>query len=53
MIVSYVGGFDGFVSTVIRDTIKNIYCKDNNINLIRIPYNKLENIKNILNKKLK
>ena len=53
IMVDYFGGFDGFVSTVIRDTIKNIYCKDNNINLIRIPYNKLENIKNILNKKLK
>ena len=32
-----------------KDTIKNIYCKNNNINLIRIPYWEYDNIENILN----
>jgi hypothetical protein len=31
-----------------RDNIKNKYCKDNNIKLIRIPYWEFDNIKNIL-----
>ena len=33
-----------------RDAIKNIYCKNNGINLIRIPYTEFDNIENILNK---
>ena len=33
-----------------RDKIKNDYCKNNNINLIRIPYTELKNIETILNK---
>ena len=32
----------------IRDSIKNNYCKEHNINLLRIPYNKFENIENIV-----
>ena len=48
-------GYDEFVNSKIRDTIKTKYCKDNNIKLIRIPYwdfNEIENIicKEILNK---
>ena len=34
--------------TQIRDRIKNKYCKDNNIKLIRIPYFEFNNIDNIL-----
>lgn len=44
----YFGGFDKFVNTKIRDTIKNEYCKKNNIKLIRIPYWEYENIEKIL-----
>lgn len=47
-IVEHFGGFDAFVKLKIRDTIKNIYCKDNNINLIRIPYWEFNNIENII-----
>ena len=34
--------------TQIRDRIKNKYCKDNNIKLIRIPYFEFDNIDEIL-----
>jgi hypothetical protein len=51
-IVEWFGGFDGFVNTIIRDTIKNEYCKKNNIKLIRIPYWDFDNIENILIKEL-
>lgn len=44
----YFGGRDGFIDTKIRDTIKNIYCKNNNIKLLRIPYRKFNDIENIL-----
>ena len=47
-IVGYFGGFDNFVDTKIRDTIKNEYCKDNNIKLIRIPYWEFDDIENII-----
>lgn len=46
-IFDYFGGLDKFIDTKIRDTIKNEYCKKNNIKLIRIPYwdyNKIEDI---------
>lgn len=51
-IKEYFGGFDGFVDTKIRDTIKNIYCKENNIKLIRIPYWEFDNIEEILDKQI-
>ncbi|MBS4894063.1 MAG: hypothetical protein KHZ90_09870 [Veillonella parvula] len=44
----HFGGNKEFKNTQIRDEIKNKYCKDNNINLLRIPYWKLDNIENIL-----
>lgn len=44
----YFGGLNSFIDTKIRDTIKNIYCKENNIKLIRIPYWKFESIEEIL-----
>lgn len=47
------GGFDGFVNGIIRDTIKNEYCKNNNIKLIRIPYWKFDEIEKILELELK
>ena len=51
-IVEHFGGLDGFILTKIRDTIKDIYCKDNDIKLIRIPYWDFDNIENIINKEL-
>lgn len=52
-IVNSWGGFDGYVSRCIRDSIKNIYCRNNNIGLLRIPYFKFDEIENILVNKLK
>lgn len=49
----YFGGEEGFEKTKIRDNIKNEYCRDNNIKLIRIPYWEFDNIKNILKHELK
>ena len=51
-VVDYFGGLDGFITTKIRDTIKNEYCKSKNIKLIRIPYWGFDNIENILKKEL-
>ena len=42
-----------FIKCVERDKIKNQYCKDNNIKLIRIPYWNYKNIEKILNRELK
>ena len=39
-------------SCQIRDGIKTQYCKDNNINLLRIPYWDFKNIENILKQEL-
>ena len=41
-----------FKGQKLRDEIKNKYCKQNNINLLRIPYWEFDNIENILNKNL-
>lgn len=51
-IISHFGGLDGFIERKIRDTIKTIYCKENDIKLIRIPYWDFDNINKILNKEL-
>lgn len=52
IISSFYGGIDAFIGTKVRDTIKDMYCKDNNIELIRIPYWEFENINKILENKL-
>lgn len=52
IISSFYGGIDSFIDTKIRDTIKNLYCKDNNIKLLRIPYWEFNNIENILSNNL-
>lgn len=52
-IIEYFGGLDGFIETKIRDTIKNDYCKKNNIQLLRIPYWEFDRIEEILKEKLK
>ena len=43
-----ITGLDEFIKIKIRDTIKNEYCKNNNIKLIRIPYWKINDIENII-----
>lgn len=43
-------GKKSFKDTQIRDEIKDNYCKENNINLIRIPYWELDNMEDILDK---
>lgn len=51
-IIKFWGGFDKFIDRKIRDTVKNEYCKNNNIKLIRIPYWDFDNIEDILIKEL-
>lgn len=46
--VSSYFGEKSFKETQKRDKIKNNYCKENNINLVRIPYWEMDNIKDIL-----
>ena len=50
--VDYFGGDDHYNKTLIRDKIKDSYCKNNNIKLIRIPYWELNNVESILNNNL-
>ena len=40
--ISYWGGAEELRKTIEHDTYKNQYCKDNNISLIRIPYNHID-----------
>ena len=51
-IVDFYGGLDKFIDTKIRDTIKNEYCRKNNIRLVRIPYWDFNEIEMILIKEL-
>lgn len=46
------GGIGKFIETRKRDNIKNQYCKENNIELIRIPYWDYDNIEKILKCKI-
>ena len=48
----YKDGLERFIGIKIRDTIKNEYCKNNNIKLIRIPYWEFDNIEKILCREL-
>lgn len=50
---SKFGGEKALKETQKRDAIKNQYCKDNNIPLIRIPYWEYDNIETILETELK
>ena len=43
---------DGFETLQIHDERKNVYCENNNIKLIRIPYWHFDNIESILQKEL-
>ena len=50
--VDIFGGEEGFKITKERDSIKNNYCEENNITLLRIPYWDFDNIEDILDKNL-
>lgn len=50
--IEYFGGDKGFKDTKRNDDIKRKYCKDNNIPLIEIPYWEIDNIEEILDKKI-
>ena len=50
--IKHFGGEERLKINKERDSIKNEYCKDNNINLLRISYLDYNNIENILNEKL-
>jgi len=51
--VKYFGGDDKLLETKKKDNIKNKYCEDNNIKLLRIPYTKRKNIDEIISEWLK
>lgn len=46
--VGWYGGEENLKITQIRDNIKNEYCKNNNISLLRIKYNEVDKINKIL-----
>jgi len=48
--VKRFGGIKKFHQTVSHDNIKNDFCQKNNINLIRIKYNQIDKIEEILSK---
>ncbi|BDE75710.1 hypothetical protein [Staphylococcus phage S6] len=49
--IEIFGGEDRFNEDQIRDNLKNKYCQDNNIDLLRIPYTDIRNIDKILEQK--
>ena len=49
---SCFGGTIQFQKTQHNDNIKTQYCKDNNIELLRIPYTNFNNIETILNESI-
>jgi predicted Zn-ribbon and HTH transcriptional regulator len=50
--IDYFGGIERFKKQKENDEIKNIFCNENNIKLIRIPYWEKENIEKILEEKI-
>lgn len=50
--IEFFGGEEGLNETKLRDKIKDKYCKDNNIKLLRIPYWDFKNIEKIIKKEL-
>ena len=51
--VEYWGGEETFKSRLKNDKIKENYCKNNNINLLIIPYTEFNNIEKIIKNKIK
>jgi very-short-patch-repair endonuclease len=50
--VKYFGGEAALQKTQERDRIKNQYCEENNINLLRIPYWEFNNIEKLIQEKI-
>lgn len=50
--VDFFGGKEEFIQTKLRDKSKNEWCNENNVELVRIKYNEITKISNILDKKL-
>ena len=46
--VEHLGGEKHYINTVRNDNIKNEFCKDKNIQLLRIPYYNINDINNIM-----
>lgn len=51
--IDYFGGEERLEKQKINDSIKNDFCKNNNINLLRIPYWEQGNIEKIINSYIK
>ena len=51
--VEYFGGLKAYETLKINDKIKNDYCEDNYIDLIRIRYDQIDRIFDILKESLK
>ena len=51
--VEHFGGEEGFKKRQIKDKEKNDYCREHNIDILRIPYTEFENIEKIIKNKLK
>ena len=50
--IDYFGGEEGFYKTRRNDAIKNAYCEEHNIPILRIPYWDRDNINTILDKEI-
>jgi very-short-patch-repair endonuclease len=50
--IEYFGGLENFTYRKLNDEIKNEYCKNNNIRLIRIPFYDINRIEEILKREL-
>jgi len=51
--IKYFGDIDGFIDQQLKDSLKKSYCKENNIDLIRISFAKKKKLKSILYQSLK
>lgn len=51
--INFFGGEEGFIKTQERDKIKEIYCLNNNINLLKIDFKSGKNLENYIIKQLK
>ena len=51
--IEFFGGQEGFEKRQQKDREKNEYCKNNNIDILRIPYWDFNNIEKIIKNKLK
>jgi Zn finger protein HypA/HybF involved in hydrogenase expression len=50
--IEHFGGEEALASCKERDEIKNMYCFNNNINLLRIPYWEFDNIEKLIQEKI-